>query len=266
MPATEWGWLVTPEELRSWIVQENEEVLLLNKPALVVCHPSKRGPWSSLAGACRECFALDHSRLVSRLDRETSGAVLFAKSRRAARAHQMALQERLVQKVYFGILQGELAEPLLVDEPLARDKESLVHSKSRVWHGGRRQEAQTRFAPLLARRGYTIARIEPLTGRKHQIRVHARHIGHPLAGDKLYGPDEALFLEFVERGWTERLAQALPLPRHALHACRMAFRLPDAAEPVVYRTPPTADLETFCRERLGLSEEEWRAALQALLF
>jgi 23S rRNA pseudouridine1911/1915/1917 synthase len=71
--------------------------------------------------------------------------------------------------------------------------------------------------------GYTLARIEPRTGRLHQIRVHAEWFGHPIAGDKIYGPDETLFLDFIAYGWTERHAALLPLDRHALHASEWQY-------------------------------------------
>jgi 23S rRNA pseudouridine1911/1915/1917 synthase len=83
----------------------------------------------------------------------------------------------------------------------------------------------------------------------HQIRVHAAWLGHPVAGDKIYGPDETLFLEFIERGFSERLAAALPLRRQALHAARVVFR-PEGEE-WRFEAPLTEDLRSFC-ERAGL--------------
>src|SRR5690606_24960511 len=136
------------DELRNWILAEDDDTLLVNKPALLVCHPSKHGPWSSLAGACRELLGQERSHLVSRLDRETSGIVLFAKHRAAARSLQMALERRQVRKTYLAILEGELAQEIEVDAALGPDKRSIVHSKTAVKTDGRRQEAQTRFTPL----------------------------------------------------------------------------------------------------------------------
>lgn len=251
MPATEWGWLVTPDELEAWTLRNDADVLLINKPALLVCHPSKNGPWSSLAGACREYLGGDRSHLVSRLDRETSGIVLFAKHRLKSRHLQMALERRQVDKLYLGILEGRLEETKLVDEPIGPDNRSIVHSKSTVRYDGRTQSAQTRFTPLHSNGRYTLAAIEPITGRKHQIRVHAAYIEHPVAGDKLYGPDEGLFLDFIEDGWTEAMAKILPLNRHALHAYRMTFHLEQGDE--VFTAPLTDDLVSFCETHLDLT-------------
>lgn len=262
MPATEWGWLVTPEELESWILQNDDDVLLINKPALLVCHPSKNGPWSSLAGACREYLGSDRSHLVSRLDRETSGIVLFAKHRLKSRHLQMALEQRKVQKTYLAFLCGRMEEEILVDEPLGPDTQSIVHSKNCVRYDGRRQAAQTAYTPLFATDEFTLVKVTPITGRKHQIRAHALHIGHSVAGDKLYGPDEGLFLDFIEEGWTEQMAKVLPLNRHALHAYRMTFELETGTE--TYTAPLTQDLVDFAEERLGLGQEKLEELLQGL--
>lgn len=250
MPATDWGWLVTPEELETWTLLNTDDVLLINKPALLVCHPSKNGPWSSLAGACREHLGGERSHLVSRLDRETSGIVLFAKHRLKSRHLQMALEQRKVDKTYLAILEGELPGETLIDEPLGPDKSSIVHSKTTVRYDGRSQAAQTNFTPLYQNGRYTLAKVDPITGRKHQIRAHALHMGHPIVGDKLYGPDEGLFLDFIEEGWTEKMAKILPINRHALHAFRMTFHLEGGSES--YQAPLTQDLVDFCHSRLGL--------------
>lgn len=262
MPATDWGWLVTPEELENWTLQDDDHVLLFNKPALLVCHPSKNGPWSSLAGACREYTQSERSHLVSRLDRETSGIVLFAKHRLKSRHLQMALEQRKVEKTYLALLEGELSEAITVDAPLGPDTQSIVHSKTTVRHDGRRQDAQTLYRPLFSNGRYTLAKVVPITGRKHQIRAHALHIGHPIVGDKLYGPDEGLFLDFIEDGWTEKMAQILPMNRHALHAYRMVFQLEDGPE--TYIAPLTPDLVAFCRENLGLPPESLEEILQTV--
>jgi len=99
MPCREWGWEITPEELRGWILYEDERLLVVNKPGLVVCHPSKHGPWSSLIGACREYLSLERLHMPSRLDRETSGVVVFARDAEAGSLLQRAMQNRKVHKV-----------------------------------------------------------------------------------------------------------------------------------------------------------------------
>lgn len=218
--------LVTAEQLNTWIVFQDERVVVFNKPGWVVCHPSKNGPFSSLVGAAREVLGLNKVHLVSRLDRETSGLVILAKTPRWARELQMALADRRVIKVYRAILEGNMTERTEVSQPVGPDRDSPVMAKQCVvGRGMTGQKAQTTFKPLDHAGNFTLVEVIPHTGRKHQIRAHAQWLGHPVAGDKIYGPDPNLFLEFIESGWTARLSACLPLPRQALHAHQMTFML-----------------------------------------
>ena len=215
--------LITLEELPGWIIEEDDDLLVVNKPGWVVCHPSKNGPFSSLVGALRKYTGLPVLHIVNRLDRETSGLVLIAKNEQSARFWQMAVQDRRLKKQYLVILTGELGTALEVDQPLGRDTGSIVGVKQKVCLVGQEgaKAAQTRFEPLCYGGGFTLARACPLTGRLHQIRVHAQWAGYPVVGDKLYGPDETLYLEFAQKGWTAWHEKMLPLRRQALHAERM---------------------------------------------
>ncbi|MFP4070151.1 MAG: RluA family pseudouridine synthase [Verrucomicrobiota bacterium] len=253
--------LVDPEVFPEWIVEEDDNLLIVNKPGWLVCHPSKAGPWSSLVGAVREHTGADKLHLVARLDRETSGLVVFAKRPAVARKFQMAIQNRIVDKRYLALLEGELAETVRVDQNIARRKVGLVHVKNEVSYVRGSQTAVTVFEPLVVRGGYTLCRVVPKTGRKHQIRVHAEWLGHRIAGDKIYGPDESLYIEFIEKGWTERLGAALPIRRQALHCHRYVFGFPEGE--VTFTAPLPEDMREFCRERMGLSEEELDAAVPA---
>ena len=258
----EWGSeasLIDVDSFREWILLEDEDFLVMNKPGWVVCHPSKRGPWSSLVGAAREYAALDRIHLVSRLDRETSGVVILAKRRLAARTCQRAIQNRQVSKSYLAVLEGRLAEPALVDQSLARDGASAVYIKQTVRRSRSAKRAVTRFAPLVSSGGFTLALVTPETGRKHQIRVHAQWINHEVAGDKIYGPDETLYLEFIESGWTARLARRLPHVRQLLHALEVAFHAPPFNRR--FAAPLAADMVKFCNEKMGIS----RAGLSSIL-
>ncbi len=235
--------LLTTEQVRSWVLHEDEALIVFNKPGWVVCHPSKRGPFSSLVGAAREVFAMDKIHLVARLDRETSGLVLLARHPRMARELQMALSDRRVSKTYLAILSGELTQRLEVSQPIGPDPDSPVAVKQQVVRRSDGQKAQTTFRPIESRNGYTLVEVTPHTGRKHQIRVHALAAGYPVAGDKLYGPDEQLYLEFIEQGWTDRHETMLPLRRQALHAARMRFELEGGD--LSFTAPMPEDMQTF---------------------
>jgi 23S rRNA pseudouridine1911/1915/1917 synthase len=253
MPACEWGWRITPEELTAWILQQTEDVLVINKPAHVVCHPSKRGPWSSLIGACRELLGADRLYLPSRLDRETSGVVVVARNRRTASRLQTAMWKRRVHKTYWAILCGELPAPVIVTEPIGPDPAAEFPTRQRVDRESGRP-AETEFLPCARAAGYTFARVHPRTGRLHQIRVHAAFLGHPLVGDKLYGPDPGLMMDFLRHGFTERHRDLLQLPRQALHAWELTFRI--GRDELVYRAPLAEDLADFCRTRLSFYPPE----------
>ncbi|MSU48202.1 MAG: RluA family pseudouridine synthase [Opitutus sp.] len=239
--------MIAADEVPEWIIFEDDRLLVVNKPGDVVCHPSKAGPWSSLVGALREYAQLPTVHLVFRLDRETSGVVVLAKDAKMASRLQTAMQERKVGKVYRAILTGELIGPTTVDRPLGDDLSSPVFLKSAVVAAGEGQSAVTHFTPLTIANGFTFARVVTETGRKHQIRAHAQWLGYSLVGDKIYGPDARLYLDFVDHGWTEALAARLLLPRQALHCAEIDFR--PAGLPQVFSAPLPADLREFCAAR-----------------
>jgi 23S rRNA pseudouridine1911/1915/1917 synthase len=240
--------IIEPSELASWILHEDERLLVVNKPGDVVCHPSKHGPWSSLVGAAREHLGLDRVHLVFRLDRETSGVVVLAKDPRMASRLQTAMQDRRVGKRYLAVLTGELADAIRVDQPLGTDTASPVFMKSAVCADG--QPSITRFEPLSRAKGFTLVSVTTETGRKHQIRAHAQWLGHSVVGDKIYGPDARLYLEFIESGWTPGLEARLLLPRQALHCAEIDLNT--AGIPFVFTAPMPADMADFCAAH-GLS-------------
>jgi 23S rRNA pseudouridine1911/1915/1917 synthase len=243
--------LIAPADFRSWILHEDDQLLVLNKPAQVVCHPSKAGPASSLVGAARIYTGLDTMHLIFRLDRETSGVIVLAKTAAMAARLQKAVERRRVGKSYVAILTGELPAPVTVDQPLGDDTGSQVFIKTGVTAEGR--PSVTRFTPVAAAGGFTLAQVAPESGRKHQIRAHAQWLGFPLVGDKIYGPDERLYLEFIEHGWTPELAAKLLLPRHALHCAEIDLH--PAGLDFAFRSPLPDDLKAFCESR-GLKVEE----------
>ena len=216
--------LVNCHDFENWILFEDSELLVLDKPGWLVCHPSKNGPWSSLVGAAKEYLRVNSVHLVSRLDRETSGVVMLAKHKKAASIWQKGVETRNVKRSYLAILNGDLIKETNVITFLGKDPNSEVFVKQRVTEESRKaQRAETRFIPLGNRNKHTFALVKTETGRKHQIRVHAKHLGFFIVGDKLYGPDELYYLKFVEKGWDNKWKESLGMSRQSLHAWSLDF-------------------------------------------
>lgn len=257
--------LVNPADLPGWVLLDDAKLLVLNKPGWLVVHPSKNGPWSSLAGAVREGLGLETIRLVYRLDRETSGVIVLGKDEATGSRLQKAMGKRLIGKAYVTLLAGELTDSVTVDQWLGPDPAANVTVKQRVVPPGTEgaQAATTIFHPLAVRGGVTLAGVELLTGRKHQIRAHAEFIGHRVLGDKLYGPDPTLYLEFAQKGWTERHSALLPLTRQALHCAAIDLR--PARMDYLLRAPWPADLARFAEREMKLPPAEAQALIDAFI-
>jgi 23S rRNA pseudouridine1911/1915/1917 synthase len=204
------------------IIYEDPELLVINKPAGLVAHPTKTGPLSSLIGRVRlHLGANAHPHLINRLDRETSGITLVAKSDQAARELRRLWEQRQVEKEYLALVHGPLLNPHgVINAPLGKDERSRVAIKDCVRPDG--APASTEYY-VLSSGPHSLLRVWPKTGRKHQIRIHLAFIGHPIVGDKLYGGDEDLYLALVENRLTPQQRQRLILSHHALHAHRLSL-------------------------------------------
>jgi 23S rRNA pseudouridine1911/1915/1917 synthase len=216
------------------IVAEADDFIVVEKPPFLLVHPTKPNGARTLWGELKHLLAFEIANggqvsIVNRLDRETSGLVLVAKNASAARRFGLLMQEQRIAKEYLAIVWGWPDwESRTVDAPLARQGlyaptpiwlKQAIHSEG----APARTEftVERRFCRGAADDRFSIVRAVPRTGRTHQIRVHLASLGHPVVGDKIYGPDETLYLQFIETGWTPDLERRLLLPRHALHSAKL---------------------------------------------
>ena len=236
------------------VIYENDRFLVVDKPANLLIHPTKPGGPNTLWDELRKLLAFEiinggQVSIVNRLDRETSGLVLVAKSTETARSLGHMLARHQIRKPYQAIVWGwPDTDQFTVDQPLLRQgtvMPSKIWLKQTVHPNGYPALTSFRVLKRFTRNGtpFTLIEAEPKAGRTHQIRVHLAHTGYPIVGDKIYGPDENCYLEFIASDWTPELESKLLLPRHALHASGLEFVLDNA--PFSFSEPLPQDMEQF---------------------
>ncbi|MDQ1910200.1 RluA family pseudouridine synthase [Paenibacillus sp. GD4] len=228
---------ILPQELPLYIVYEDEDLLVLNKEAGRIVHPTHGHYLNTIANGVvhywREKGEQVRFRPVHRLDQETSGTLCIAKNPYVHQQISEQMQEHTVKKEYIALVHGVVeADEGTVDEPIDRDPEA-PHIRIVTPTGYR---AVTHYRVEQRFMWATMVRLWLETGRTHQIRVHMKHLGHPLIGDKMYGPEE-------------RADEAL-IGRQALHAATLGFTHPGTKLWMEFHAPLPADMES-CLQLLG---------------
>jgi 23S rRNA pseudouridine1911/1915/1917 synthase len=209
------------------VIAEDDDFLVINKPAGLVCHPTKGDVYSSLISRVRLYLGGAETHLVNRLDRETSGIVIVARRAEPGVQLRKLWMAGAVHKEYVAIVHGDLRGATTISAPLGPDPESRIAIKDCVVATGSPAGTQVFGLKTFLREGrvFSLVRVILLTGRKHQIRIHLSHIGHPIVGDKIYGGDENLYLDFVHGKLTSEQRAVLVTEHHCLHAAHVAFEL-----------------------------------------
>lgn len=221
-----------PEALPVHVLYEDDDVVAVDKPAGMVVHAGAGVRMGTLVNALLHRFgALSEAAgelrpgIVHRLDRYTSGVLLVARNDAAHRALAAQFSSRTVEKVYIALVRGRVkAETSRIEKPIARDRVRRTRMTARLSSG---RTAVTEYRVLRRYEGFSLLEVRIRTGRTHQIRVHMASIGHPVAGDRLYG------------------ASPHPSGRFFLHSHRIGFRQPTTGEPVTVISPLPPDLEAW---------------------
>jgi len=229
---------VAPEAQPLAVVHQDRALFVINKPAGLVVHPGAGNPRHTLQNAL---LALDpklalvpRAGLVHRLDKDTSGLLVVARTPEAHSSLVAALAEREVERTYLAVCNGAMTGGGTVDAPIGRHR--TQRTRMAVRNDGR--EAVTHFRIEKRYRAHTLVRVQLETGRTHQIRVHLAHIGYPIIGDPVYGGRRRL-----PAGCGPALTAALSaFPRQALHAARLALAHPLTGRALEWEAPLPDDM------------------------
>jgi 23S rRNA pseudouridine1911/1915/1917 synthase len=240
------------DELQLPRLHEDEHLIAIDKPPNIPVHPSGRLLHFTVITALHRAYRdFDDPandvipKLCHRIDLETSGVLLVAKTHRALVFVQKQFEKRTVEKQYLVLVHGEVQDDEgLIDLPIGPTVSGEIRNGRTIRHDVG-QPSRTRYRVDRRYQGYTRCQIELLTGRHHQIRVHMAAIGHPVVGDKLYGKDEGLFLRHQRRELTDADRALLELPRQALHSHALRFEHPVRGAMTI-ESPWPPDLSAFC--------------------
>lgn len=224
---------IEPVELPVEIVYEDEDLMVINKPANMPVHPSMNNYDNTLANAVAwysrqkgEPFVY---RCINRLDRDTTGLLIIAKHMLSAAGLYVQMKERRIHRTYLAIVKGHIRKSGTIDLPIARRDGSTIE---RIVDMERGERAVTHYEPLEWGDDWTLVQCKLETGRTHQIRVHMSHMGHPLPGDFLYCPGDH------------------SMERQPLHSWKLSFSHPITGEQMEFEQALPVDMKTYMEQRL----------------
>lgn len=224
---------IIPNKLLFDIIYEDEDILVINKPAFMPIHPSLKNYDNTLANALTYYFNSKNEsivfRCITRLDRDTTGLCIIAKNRLAASILNAQTKKHEIQKIYVAICEGEIDNSGEIEAPIAREKESII---TRCIDFEKGDYSKTLYKRLRYNKkaDLSLVQLKLLTGRTHQIRVHMKYINHPLIGDFLYNPHNTL------------------MNRQALHSYKLSFVHPITREKMDFVAPLPTDMQNIISE------------------
>ncbi|HKI73359.1 MAG TPA: 23S rRNA pseudouridine(1911/1915/1917) synthase RluD [Pseudomonadales bacterium] len=227
-----------PEPIPLAVIHEDDAVIVIDKPAGLVVHPGAGNLSGTLLnGLLHHCAALasvPRAGIVHRLDKDTTGLLVVAKTLESQNALVQQLQARQVHRIYFALVHGVVTTRGTVDAPIGRHP--TTRTRMAVQASGK--QAITHYRVVTRYPGHSLLEVSLETGRTHQIRVHMSHIGHPLVGDPTYGGRQ------TRRRVPPELSEALDaMPRQALHAKALSFEHPETGQQVTFESDLPHDME-----------------------
>ncbi|HAE13829.1 MAG: RluA family pseudouridine synthase [Chitinophagales bacterium] len=230
-------------KLHRHVIYSDDDIILVNKPAGIPVIPERgKHPVPSL----QEQLSAIHGKLwiVHRIDRDTSGLVVIAKTAEAHAHLSQQFEMHSIRKEYLALVYGVPAEsPAQIDVPLKPHP-----TKNIMLVDGSGKPSTTLIKTEEAFRRHTLLRVRILTGRRHQIRVHLAYIGNPLLVDTVYGSADAFYLSAVKKGYKSVGEERPLISRLTLHATLLEFIHPASEEPVLIESPLPADMEVVCKQ------------------
>ena len=219
---------IVPSDLPLHIIYEDEDLLIINKSADMPIHPSQGNYENTLANAVAYYYLQkgEHYvyRCINRLDRDTTGLLILAKHMYSASLLSNMVQDRKIHREYLAVATGLVPESGIIEAPIGRVDGSTIERQVDIENG---DYACTHFKRLDYQNGYSLVSLKLATGRTHQIRVHMKHLGHPLPGDFLYNPDYS------------------EINRQALHSHRLEFEHPITHKKMEFTAPLPEDMNSI---------------------
>ncbi|MFV2057971.1 MAG: 23S rRNA pseudouridine(1911/1915/1917) synthase RluD [Thiohalomonadales bacterium] len=233
-----------PQSISLDIIYEDAEIIVINKPAGMVVHPGAGNMDGTLSNAllyyAEEVAKVPRAGIVHRIDKETSGLLVVARSLKAQKSLVEQLQQRTVTREYQAIVHGVMTAGGSIDEPIGRHP--IQRTRMAVVRSGR--PAKTHYRLIKKFRSHTHVRVQLETGRTHQIRVHMAHIRYPIVGDPVYGGRKRL-----PAGCQDNLKDCLRgFTRQALHAAKLSLQHPTTGEQMSWTAELPADMQALLYE------------------